>query len=118
MLEYADEGEDTFSIEMKKMQGCWGESEEEGTRSRKVQRFRERVEWGKEEKEETGGTTWIEMYAWYTIHGGQEEKEEERGRGPLRKTPMLQQHVAELKKDIMRIKSMQCLKNSKSVHCD
>ena len=69
MLEYADEGEDTFNIRMKKIQGCWGESEEEGKRTRKVQRFLERVEWGKEEKEETGGATWIEMYAWYTIHG-------------------------------------------------
>lgn len=35
---------------------------------------------------------------------GQEEEEEERSRGPLRKTPMLQQQVADFKKDIRRIK--------------
>ena len=34
---------------------------------------------------------------------GQEEEEEERSRGPLRKTPMLQQQVADFKKTIRRI---------------
>ena len=62
------------------------------------------MEWGKEEKEEEGGITWIEFYAWHTIHGGQEEDEEERNRDPLRKTPMLQQQVADFKKDVRKIK--------------
>ena len=44
MLEYADEGEDTFNIKMEKIQGCWEESEEEGKRTGKVQSFLERVE--------------------------------------------------------------------------
>ena len=45
------------------------------------------------------------MYAWYTIDTwGQEEEEEERSRGLIRKTPILQQQVADFKKDIRRIR--------------
>ena len=74
MLEYAEDGEDTFNIRIKNIHGCWEESEEERRRTRKVQSFLERVEWVKGEKEGTGGTTWIEMYARYTIHGGRRKK--------------------------------------------
>ena len=42
------------------------------------------------------------MYAWYTIHGGQEEEEEERKKDPLRKTPMLQQQVADFVRKIKK----------------
>ena len=48
------------------------------------------MEWRKDEGEDEGGCTWVELYALYAIHGGEEDEESERTNDPLKKPQMLQ----------------------------
>ena len=97
-LKYAAEDEEAFTIKTKRMQNHWSDDQDEAKRTGKVQSFLDKVEWSKEEKPEIGGITWIEMYAWYVIHGGKEDEEEGRRKDPLKKLPMLQKQLADFRR--------------------
>lgn len=62
------------------------------------------MEWSKEEQIEIGGITRIETYAWYVIHGGNADEEEETRKDPLRRPTMLQKQLADYKKAVKRVK--------------
>ena len=51
-------------------------------------------------KEERGGITWIELYIYYTLHGGGNDIEKKRAEAPLAKTPSLQAALAEFKRRV------------------
>ena len=88
-LEYVEEGEQTVKMNITKPSRKHEDNKEELMQLVKLQNFYDTIEWREEEKEGQG-TTWLEMYAWYTMHGGVQEEEKLIGEDPLKRHVLLQ----------------------------
>ena len=104
-LQYAKAEEDLVKLQMNGMAEHWCEEEQAATVTRKVRNFSDDIHWRKDEAEDVGGCTWIELYVLYVIHGGARDEEVERSKDPLRNQPLLQKQIAEFKKAINNIKT-------------
>ena len=91
------------ALQMHEIKKSWCKDNEEWKYVRGVQNVLGAIKW-KEEQDDEGGITWIELYAVYSIHGGGEEDRKRHEDYPLRKPLLLQNHLAEFKKAVRKIK--------------
>ena len=78
----------------------------------KVQAFLSHLQWQKI-GEAKGGITWMELYILYAIHGGSKDYEEDRRQQLLSSPPMLQKAMADFKKQVRKINTLQLRKSKR-----
>ena len=88
---------DTERLDMHPMHSFWCKDADEAQTIAKVQSFLSHIDWQCHE-EATGGITWVELYALYSMHGGSRDFEEQRERNRLH-TPLCCKSRLQLSKE-------------------
>ena len=95
-LEYVGIGEQTVKMNITNPSRKHEDNKEELKQLLKLKNFYDKIEWREEEKQGQG-TTWLELYTWYTMHGGVQEEEKLIREDPLKRHVSLQTKVAKFK---------------------